>query len=147
MPGCCTADSVTSAHPVRSDTAVFPVSSLPHGLPEDYRKPVSATERTRSNAHGHGRTLILGAAREVFAAKGFKGTSTRDIAKRAQLTEVMIFRHFGTKANLFQEAVITPFTEFMDTRERLPSRKHGRLSPQEEGIALYTGDQRAPRRT
>ena len=140
MPGCCTADSVMSAHPVRSDTAALPVPPLPHRLPEDYREPVSATERTRSNAHGHGRTLILGAAREVFAARGFKGTSTRDIAKRAQLTEVMIFRHFGTKANLFQEAVITPFTEFMDdyiTDYR--SREHGRLSPQQEGIALYTG--------
>lgn len=101
---------------------------------------MSTGERTRSSAHGHGRILILRAAREVFAAKGFKGTSTRDIAKRAQLTEVMIFRHFGTKANLFQEAVITPFTEFMDNYiGDYRSREHGKLSPQEEGIALYTG--------
>ena len=99
---------------------------------------MSTTERT--SVHGQGRTLILRAAREVFAAKGFKGTSTRDIAQRAQLTEVMIFRHFGTKANLFQEAVITPFTEFMDdciADYRL--REHGKLSPQQEGVALYTG--------
>ena len=82
------------------------MSSAPPGFDGDYREPVSTTER--ASAHGQGRTLILRAAREAFAAKGFKGTSTRDIAERAQLTEVMIFRHFGTKANLFQEAVITP---------------------------------------
>ncbi|BDB44284.1 MULTISPECIES: TetR/AcrR family transcriptional regulator [Mycobacterium] len=97
-------------------------------------------ERTRSRAHGQGRELILRAAREEFAAKGFRGTATRDIAKRAQLTEVMIFRHFGTKANLFQEAVITPFTEFMDDYiSDYRSREHGTLSPQQEGAALYTG--------
>jgi AcrR family transcriptional regulator len=101
---------------------------------------VSSTERTRSSVHGQGRTLILRAAREVFAAKGFNGTSTRDIAQRAQLTEVMIFRHFGTKANLFQEAVVTPFAEFMDNYiADYRSREHGKLSPQQEGIALYSG--------
>jgi AcrR family transcriptional regulator len=101
---------------------------------------VSSTERTRSTVHGQGRTLILRAAREVFAAKGFNGTSTRDIAQRAQLTEVMIFRHFGTKANLFQEAVVAPFAEFMDNYiADYRSREHGKLSPQQEGVALYSG--------
>jgi AcrR family transcriptional regulator len=107
---------------------------------KDYRESVSSTERSRTSVHGQGRALILRAAREVFAAKGFKGTSTRDIAKRAQLTEVMIFRHFGNKANLFHEAVITPFTEFMDSYiSDYRSREHGRLSPEQEGTALYTG--------
>jgi AcrR family transcriptional regulator len=125
-------------YPARSDTSLVPASTPPYGFGEDYREPVSTTERT--SVHGQGRTLILRAAREVFAAKGFKGTSTRDIAKRAQLTEVMIFRHFGTKANLFQEAVITPFTEFMDDYvSDYRSREHGKLSPRQEGMALYTG--------
>jgi AcrR family transcriptional regulator len=119
-------------------TRLVPVSAPPEGLGEDYRESVSTTER--ASVHGQGRTRILRAAREVFAAKGFKGTSTRDIANRAQLTEVMIFRHFGTKANLFQEAVITPFTEFMDDYiSDYRSREHGKLSPRQEGTALYTG--------
>ena len=103
-------------------------------------KPVNATDGARSSVHGQGRTLILRAARKVFAEKGFKGTSTRDIAQRAELTEVMIFRHFGTKANLFNEAVITPFIEFMDNYiADYRSREHGKFSPQQEGVALYTG--------
>jgi AcrR family transcriptional regulator len=102
--------------------------------------PVSTAGRTRPSIRGQGRALILRAAREVFAEKGFTGTSTRDIAQRAQITEVMIFRHFGTKANLFQEAVVTPFTEFMDNYiADYRSREHGTLSAQQEGVALYTG--------
>jgi AcrR family transcriptional regulator len=51
----------------------------------------------------------------------------------------MIFRHFGSKANLFQESVVEPFTSFMQryiTDYR--SREHGKLSPEEEGRAFYT---------
>jgi AcrR family transcriptional regulator len=52
----------------------------------------------------------------------------------------MIFRHFGTKANLFNEAVITPVVEFMDNYiTDYRSREHGKLSAQQEGTALYTG--------
>jgi AcrR family transcriptional regulator len=102
--------------------------------------PVSTAKPSRSSVHGQGRQLLLDAAREVFAEKGFKGTSTRDIAQRAQVTEVMVFRHFGTKMNLFQQAVVTPFTEFMDryiTDYR--SREHGQLSAELEGQLFYTG--------
>jgi AcrR family transcriptional regulator len=83
---------------------------------------------------------LLTAAREIFAERGYKGTSTRDIAERAGVTEVMIFRHFGTKASLFQEAVVAPFTSFI--QEYLVDyrgREHGVRSPYEEGLDLYTG--------
>lgn len=83
---------------------------------------------------------MLDAARDLFAERGFKGTSTRDIAERAGVSEVMIFRHFGTKANLFQESVVEPFTSFMQRYiDDYHSREHGKLSPEEEGRALYTG--------
>jgi AcrR family transcriptional regulator len=83
---------------------------------------------------------LLDAARDLFAERGFKGTSTRDVAERAGVSEVMIFRHFGSKANLFQESVVEPFTSFMQryiTDYR--SREHGKLSPEEEGRVFYTG--------
>jgi AcrR family transcriptional regulator len=83
---------------------------------------------------------LLDAARDLFAARGFKGTSTRDIAERAGVSEVMIFRHFGSKANLFQESVVEPFTSFMQSYiTDYRSREHGKLSPEEEGRAFYTG--------
>jgi AcrR family transcriptional regulator len=101
---------------------------------------VTAARPASPSVRGRGRQLLLDAARDLFAERGFKGTSTRDIADRAGVSEVMIFRHFGSKANLFQEAVVEPFTSFMhDYIADYHSREHGRLSPEEEGLALYSG--------
>lgn len=59
------------------------------------------------------RTLLLDAARALFAGKGYAGTSTREIAEKAGVSEALLFRHFGTKAQLFQRAIMDPFNEFM----------------------------------
>ena len=59
------------------------------------------------------RRLILEAARERFGANGYAGTTTRQIAERAQVTEKALYRHFGTKAGLFEAAMLTPLTEFI----------------------------------
>lgn len=101
--------------------------------------PVSATEHPVA-VRGRGRQLLLDAAREIFAERGYRGTSTRDIAERAGVTEVMIFRHFSNKAKLFQEAVVDPFVTFVNQYvSDYRSREHGRLSPEDEGRALYSG--------
>jgi AcrR family transcriptional regulator len=49
----------------------------------------------------------------LFAERGYAGTSTREIARAASVTEPMIFRHFGSKAKLFEEAVLAPFNTFV----------------------------------
>ena len=46
------------------------------------------------------RLRIIEATRELFAAKGSRGTTTREIAERAGVNEATVFRHFGTKAEL-----------------------------------------------
>jgi AcrR family transcriptional regulator len=55
--------------------------------------------------------LILDAAREMFAAKGYAGTSSREIATLAGVHEPAIYRRFGSKAGLFDAAVRRPFNE------------------------------------
>jgi AcrR family transcriptional regulator len=60
------------------------------------------------------RGLLLQAARSTFATRGYAGTSTREIAASAGVSEALLFRHFGTKANLFELAVLRPFQAFMD---------------------------------
>lgn len=45
------------------------------------------------------------AALSLFAAGGFEGTTTREIADRACVTEAVIFRYFPTKRELFREVV------------------------------------------
>ena len=51
------------------------------------------------------RDKILQAAAAVYAESGFRGATTRRIAMVADVNEVSIFRHFGSKAALLHEAV------------------------------------------
>ena len=59
------------------------------------------------------RSLVLRAARELFAEQGYAQVSTREIARRAGVTQAQVFRHFGSKAVLFVEAVYRPFHDFV----------------------------------
>lgn len=56
--------------------------------------------------------MLIQAARELFATQGYNGATTRDIASRAGVSDVLIYRHFGSKAGLFAKAVLEPIEEF-----------------------------------
>ncbi len=47
---------------------------------------------------------IVEAAMQLFARQGYKGTSTRDIARVAKVNEVTLFRYFPRKSDLFSAA-------------------------------------------
>jgi AcrR family transcriptional regulator len=68
-------------------------------------------EGRRRRTPGEVDGLILDAAREMFAAKGYAGTSSREIATLAGVHEPAIYRRFGSKAGLFDAAVRRPFNE------------------------------------
>jgi AcrR family transcriptional regulator len=59
------------------------------------------------------RSLVLDAARELFAERGFGGTTTREIADRAGVSETVLFRNFGSKELVFQAAVVEPIDDFL----------------------------------
>ncbi len=46
------------------------------------------------------RARILAATRLLYANKGSRGTTTREVADRAEVNEATVFRHFGTKQQL-----------------------------------------------
>jgi AcrR family transcriptional regulator len=48
------------------------------------------------------RQEILKAAMELFARKGFRGTTTRDLAAHADVNEAIIFRYFTNKTELYR---------------------------------------------
>ena len=50
---------------------------------------------------GSRRDQILDAAMQCFAASGFRGTTTREIAGRVGLTEAALYRHFESKEALY----------------------------------------------
>lgn len=47
------------------------------------------------------RSQIIGIAVQLFSQRGFKGTTTREIALAAGVSEAMVFRHFATKQELY----------------------------------------------
>lgn len=52
-----------------------------------------------------GQKKILEAALELFSEKGFASTSTKAIAKKAAVSEALIFKHFWNKKQLFFKLV------------------------------------------
>jgi len=47
------------------------------------------------------RLQILGVAMSLFSRRGFRGTTTKEIAAAAGVSEAMVFRHFATKQELY----------------------------------------------
>ncbi|HEV8204774.1 MAG TPA: helix-turn-helix domain-containing protein [Pyrinomonadaceae bacterium] len=47
------------------------------------------------------RLQILAVAVRLFSQKGFRGTTTKEIAQAAGVSEAMVFRHFATKEELY----------------------------------------------
>jgi AcrR family transcriptional regulator len=69
------------------------------------------------------RDTVLDAALEAFAAAGYEGTSTEDIARAAGISQPYLFRLFGTKKELFKASVVRCFArtlgEFQGAAEGL----------------------------
>ena len=65
-------------------------------------------------ARGAPRKLLLDTARARFARQDYRSTTTREIAAAAGVTEHLLFRNFGSKAALFREALVLPFTDFVE---------------------------------
>jgi AcrR family transcriptional regulator len=63
------------------------------------KRAVSKNEDTAPG--GEIRQQILKTAIRLFAQKGFRGTTTREIALSAGVNEVTIFRHFARKQDLY----------------------------------------------
>lgn len=60
------------------------------------------------------RELVLGEAMAVFAAHGYAGTSTEEVARRAGISQPYLFRLFPTKKALFLTLVERCFRRVRD---------------------------------
>lgn len=86
--------------------------------------PVESGGRQRRSSEEL-RALILDAAREVFARKGYAATTKRDVAEAAGVSLSVLYRHYESIADLFAGAALIPFTQFLDelTAEWLRQRE------------------------
>jgi len=88
-----------------------------------------ATEKASSNQpeKTNTREKILETAIELFAKKGFNGTTTKEIAEAAEVNESLIFRHFSTKKELYgaiieqkideEPGIELPLHKYKDTKD------------------------------
>ncbi len=66
------------------------------------RQATRQAKKQSPRANGRERQAsIIAAAAALFASKGFKGTTTREIARVAGISEALLFKHFPTKRALY----------------------------------------------
>jgi AcrR family transcriptional regulator len=68
---------------------------------------------------------VLDAALVEFAAHGFEGASTEDIARAAGISQPYLFRLFGTKKELFKASVARCLRETLELFQRAAEGKRG----------------------
>ena len=66
-------------------------------------EPSRADERLTSEGSARTRDRLIEAAERLFAARGFRATSVRNITAEAACNVAAINYHFGGKANLYRE--------------------------------------------
>lgn len=64
--------------------------------------PQLARKRLSSSSADQTRERLLDAAAETFSRDGIQGATTREIARRAGVNEVTLFRHFKSKEQLLR---------------------------------------------
>lgn len=57
---------------------------------------------------------ILDSALSLFVDKGYKGTTTQEIARSAGISEVTLFRNFDSKKDIFMEGVVPVLLETLE---------------------------------
>jgi len=76
---------------------------------------------------------IIHASMELFATRGYEGTSISAIAAKAEISRGAVFWHFGSKEGLFREACKRFFIPFWREVERSLES----LAPRDRVLALF----------
>lgn len=90
---------------------------------------------TRERRLEHTRSLLLDAAEDVFAEKGFTAAALDDIAYAAGYTKGAIYKHFSTKEELFLAVsdrywrrYFDNFAEVMSSSEQVGARERDEIA-------------------
>jgi AcrR family transcriptional regulator len=98
-------------------------------------EPIRRRRQRRSREDVLG--LIRDAALQLFAERGYAGTTTQEIARKADVSETLLFRHFGDKAKLYDAVVSAPFLKIMESfgeeQQALESGRSARNARKQSG--------------
>lgn len=81
--------------------------------------------RGRPRGGSDSRVRIIAAAVDDFAENGYDGATIRSIAARAGVDSALVHHYFGTKADLFAEAVGIPLRPDVDVPRILAGPREG----------------------
>jgi len=89
---------------------------------------LARTPGKRAEADGDVRARLLGSAAELFSAKGYAGTTVREIVERAGVTKPALYYYFRSKEGIYLDLMRAPlegFTERIESaaREKGTSRE------------------------
>ncbi len=79
------------------------------------------------------RDIILNTAKEMFANKGFEGTTMDELAKKAGINKATIYYHFKNKDTLYEEVFSQCVNEVVEDLEQ----SVGRIENAKECLRLY----------
>ena len=84
--------------------------------------PTNAASR---NASHDRQASLISCAANLFAAKGFKGTTTKEIAKAAGVSEALVFKYFPTKRALYTAILAekAPLSELLSAVEEFARKR------------------------
>lgn len=83
-------------------------------------EPTQLTRKEREEAFR--RNLVLDAAEQLFAEKGFEGTTVAEIAERAELAKGSLYQLFGSKEELIAAAIRRKVDEVWAALDEILSR-------------------------
>ena len=105
---------------------------------------------TRERRLEHTRSLLLDAAEDVFAEKGFTTATLDDIAHTAGYTKGAIYKHFATKEELFLEVsdrywrrYFDNFAEAMSTAGQVGARELDQIAQRWRQLSIDRGAEHA----
>lgn len=83
---------------------------------------------------------LVEAARDEFEVKGYTRSKTATIASKAGVSETLLFKHFGSKANLFHATVFKAFNQHFAEFQRAHPVAEGDAAERLEVTRQYIGE-------
>ena len=90
----------------------------------DVKEPDSAEGRPRTKAAQRDATIaaLVGAARELFAQRGYAAVGTEEIVQAAGVTRGALYHHFrGGKEQLFQAVLVQEISQYTEPAAHAPA--------------------------
>jgi AcrR family transcriptional regulator len=81
------------------------------------------------------RQQIIDVARDLFASRGYEGTTTRELADKAGINEALLFRHFPSKEELYW-SVLQHMIDMHGTKDRLREHVRSGMTQRETFVAV-----------